>query len=106
MGYAEKLLIDLSSVVLDKNVYISIMKMLCLFVFALSQHLADLEGGATSAHPPKKKLDRLCFIFIPFCIRMLKNKAQIVRESIKNPRASRALKRALDPGGHDVCTCT
>ena len=29
---------------------------------------------------------------------MLQNKAQIAPESIYNPRASRALKRAMDPG--------
>ena len=34
----------------------------------------------------------------PFCIRMPNNKAQIARKSIKTPRASRALWRALDPG--------
>ena len=44
---------------------------------------------------------------IPVCIRILKNKAQIARESIKNPKASRAFKRALDPGRKDfgLCAC-
>ena len=32
---------------------------------------------------------------------MLKNKTQVARESIKNPEASRALKRALDPTVED-----
>ena len=47
-------------------------------------------GGATGARP--LKLDRLRFFYNPFCIRMLKNRAQIALESIKKkkPRASRA----------------
>ena len=59
------------------------------------------RGGATGA---PLKFDRLfLFCIFPFCIRRLKNKAQIARESIKNPRASRALKRAraLDPAVRD-----
>ena len=52
--------------------------------------VADLEGGhnrhAPPPPPPKKKNDSvLCVLIIPFCIRMLKNKAQIARESIKTP---------------------
>ena len=43
------------------------------------------------------KFDRLCFL-IPICMIILKNKAQIARDTIKTPRAFRALKRALDPG--------
>ena len=37
------------------------------------------------------------FFLIPLCIRMLKNKAQIAREGIKNPESFRVLKWALDP---------
>ena len=60
-----------------------------------SMAVADLEG--CSRHAPPPPMIDYDFV-IPFCIRMLKNKAQIARESIKNPRASRALKLALDPG--------
>ena len=69
----------------------------------LSGSVADLERGVTGAHPPKKKIDRLCFPPPPpFCITMLKNKAQIAPESIRlHKRASRALKRALDPAIRD-----
>ena len=35
---------------------------------------------------------------LPKCDHMFKNKPKIAPESIYNPRASRALKRALDPG--------
>ena len=45
-----------------------------------------IQGGETGVPPPpqkKKKMDQLC-VFLPlFFIRMLKNKAQIARESIK-----------------------
>ena len=34
----------------------------------------------------KKKKSTVC-VLIPFCIRMLKNKAQIARESMKNPES-------------------
>ena len=54
-------------------------------------HSDGFRGGAIGT--PSPNFDRLCF-YIPFCIRMLKNKAQIARESIlfkKNLRASRAL---------------
>ena len=49
--------------------------------FLKAKTVADLEG-AQQARP--LHFDRLFFI-IPFCIRMLRNKAQIARESIKNP---------------------
>ena len=60
-------------------------------------------GGATGTPPPpqkkkKKKKNWIdCDFYNPFYIRMLKNRAQIALESIKKPRASRALKWALDP---------
>ena len=51
--------------------------------------MADPGGGATGARP--LKFGRLIFFSLdPFCIRMLKNRAKIARESIKTPRASRA----------------
>ena len=58
-------------------------------------------GGGWRNRCAPLKLDQLCF-FIQFFIRMLKNKAQIARKSIKTTPegpgpASRALKRALDP---------
>ena len=56
--------------------------------------VADLEGG--NRHLSPLIFNRLYFC-IPFCIRMLTNEAQIARESFKKPRATRALKRALDP---------
>ena len=64
-----------------------------------SNAAADLEGGATGAPPPQKKKLIDYVFFPPYCIRMLKNKAQIARESIKNQEllSSRALKRAMDP---------
>ena len=43
--------------------------------------VADPQGGATSVCPPLK-WDRLCFLNPILKIRMLKNKPQIVRESI------------------------
>ena len=48
---------------------------------------ADPEGAQEAPlHPPPPQKDRLCFVFvISFCIRMLENKAQIARESIKDP---------------------
>ena len=50
--------------------------------------VADPGGGATSActPPPPFFFYWLSFL-IPFCIRMLKNKAQVAQESIKTPRA-------------------
>ena len=50
--------------------------------------VADPEGGVTGARPPppnkkKKKIGSTIFFTNPVCIRMLKNKAQIARESIK-----------------------
>ena len=55
--------------------------------------MADPEGEQQSPSPLKSTV-----FFIPFCIRMIKKKAQIARrrdwrESIKTPRTSRALKR-------------
>ena len=47
----------------------------------------------TLLRPLLQKFDRLCFL-TPFCIRMLENKAQITRESIKIPESF----QALDPG--------
>ena len=38
-------------------------------------------GGAQQAHPPK--IESAMFVFFQFFIKMLKNKAQIARESIK-----------------------
>ena len=48
------------------------------------------------------KYDRLCFCFIPFCIRMFKNVTQIARESMKkkNTKSYRALKVYLYPGNN------
>ena len=45
--------------------------------------LADLEGARQA--PPK--IWSTMFLFIPFCIRTLENKAQIARESIKHPES-------------------
>ena len=56
-----------------------------------------IQGGGRNRRAHPLKLDRLWIFYNPFCIRMLKNRAQIALESIKIPRASRALKRALDP---------
>ena len=56
-------------------------------------------GGAQQARPPKIGSTVICITL--FCIRMLKNRAQIALESIKNPRASRALKGALIPAERD-----
>ena len=42
--------------------------------------------GRRSSPPPPPKKDRQMF-FPTFCIRMLKNKAQIERENIKNPES-------------------
>ena len=42
-----------------------------------------IQGGATGA---PLKLDQLCFLIMFLNIRMLKNKAQIARESIKTTR--------------------
>ena len=50
----------------------------------------SIEGAQQArATPPPLKFDGLLlfFSFIPFCIRMRKNNAQIPRESIKTPRA-------------------
>ena len=54
-------------------------------------------GEAQQPSPPPPltplKLDRLCVFFIPFCIRMFKNKAQMAQDSIYKPyRASSALR--------------
>ena len=51
------------------------------------------RGGETGAPPPQMN----DYVFSPMCIRLHKNKAQIARESMKTPEASRTLKRALDP---------
>ena len=62
--------------------------------------MADPEGGCNRRAPPLN-FYRLCLLFVfcvPFCIRMVQNKPRIARESIYNPRASRALKWALDHG--------
>ena len=53
------------------------------------------RGGATGA-PPPINFDRICFFVSHFVSD--ENKAQITRESIWDPRASRALKQALDTG--------
>ena len=43
-----------------------------------------IQKGAQQAPPPPLKFDRLWVFFpIPFCIRMLQNRAQIARESMK-----------------------
>ena len=52
------------------------------------------RGGAADAPPPLKFWSTRFFCIPFFKIRMLKNKAQIARESIQNQRASRALIRA------------
>ena len=49
-------------------------------MFRLTSDGSKGGGGATGT---PLKLDQLCVFFIQFCIRMLKNKAQIARESIK-----------------------
>ena len=69
--------------------------------------VVDPEGGSAGTPPP----NLINFLFIPFCITMLKNKAQIAGKIINNPRASRALKQApaiRDFVVHicDVCACT
>ena len=78
----------------------------CKLGYFLSGGSRGGGGGAAGARPPK--IGSTMFFFIPFCIRMLKNKAQIARESIKTPIiASRALRPALGPGGKgvwDLCT--
>ena len=53
-------------------------------------------GGGGSRRPPPLIFDRLR-IFSPFCIRMLRNKAQIARESNKPHRASRVHKPPPPP---------
>ena len=53
------------------------------YVFMWNFAVADLVGGATGTRA--LKFDRLWFFCIPFCMRMLDNKAQIAREGIKNP---------------------
>ena len=52
-----------------------------------SSPVADPGVGATGAPPPKKKKigSTVIFFITPFCIRMLKNRAQIALESIKKP---------------------
>ena len=77
----------------------------------IAEGSCGFRGGATGAPPKiwseKKKKKKKKKKKIPFCIRMLKNKAQIARESIKNPESfqARALKWALDPGrAHEVHT--
>ena len=42
-------------------------------------------GGGGERNRPPLKLDQLCFLFQFFFIRMLKNKAQIARETILGP---------------------
>ena len=49
--------------------------------------MADLEGAQQTPPPPPKIWSTVCAFFlcgILFCVRMLKNKAQIARERIKN----------------------
>ena len=43
-------------------------------------------------HAPPLNLIDYAFFFIPFCIRMLKNKAKIAWESIKNPESRKGLR--------------
>ena len=66
----------------------SVLKFFCANWSVSNKHsedipVADLEGAQQVCTP--LKFDQLCIfvlIKIPFCIRMLKNKAQIARESI------------------------
>ena len=66
------------------------------------------RGGCNRPPPPPPKKNNIinCFLFIPFCIRMLKNKAQMAQESIKHPKSLRALEssrkglRAQDVRAH------
>ena len=56
---------------------------------AFLHHSGGFRGAQQTLPPPQKKM-MYCVFFIPcffFCIRMLINKAQIVRESIKTMRA-------------------
>ena len=53
----------------------------------LSIAVADLEGAQQTCAPPPPKFGWAVFFCMKFCIRMLKNKAWIARESIKTPRA-------------------
>ena len=55
----------------------------------VSFSVADPEGAQQAR--ATLKLDRLLCVLIPFCIRILNDKAQIARESLKTPKASRAL---------------
>ena len=59
-------------------------------------------GGGSSSAPPSKFWSSLFLFKIPFCIRMLKNKAQKALESIKTPRACSALNRALNIRAHNL----
>ena len=42
-------------------------------------------GGATGVPPPPPQIGSTVIFYNPFCIRMLKNRAQIALEIIKNP---------------------
>ena len=54
-------------------------------------------GGAAGARTPSHSFDRLRRFLSHFVSECLKNKAQIARESIKNPKASRPLNRPWTP---------
>ena len=47
--------------------------------------VADLEGA--QQRPPPSKIWSTMFSIIPFCMRMLKSKAQIAQESITKPKS-------------------
>ena len=55
--------------------------------------VADPGGGGRNRRPQNGST--VILFYNTFCSRMLKNGAQVALESIKTPRASRALKRAL-----------
>ena len=58
--------------------------------------MAD-PGGRNRRPPPPPKIGSTVIFLLPILYQNAENGAQIALESIKNPRASRALKRALDP---------
>ena len=68
-----------------------------------TQISGGFRGGATDARPLKIR-STMCF-FIPFCIRMLKNKAQFYRTGLLSSPWSQA-KRDIELRARDVCACT
>ena len=51
-------------------------------ILGMPSAVADLEGGGAQ-EAPRKIVSTMGFFLIPFCIKMLKYKAQIARECIK-----------------------